>query len=375
MGNAPTDITSPVRFGIAGLGLMGSVHAQSLIDGKVPRAVLAAVCDPSEDRSLYKPAASVFTSAAAMIRSGKIDAILIATPHFSHTSIAIDALEQGLHVLVEKPISVHKADAEKLIAAHGRSDRLFAAMFNQRTDPHYTRLRDLIRSGELGEIRRVNWIITDWFRTDSYYRSGGWRATWLGEGGGVLLNQCPHNLDLMQWLFGMPMKVRALCQFGGSHDIEVEDSVTAVLEYPNGATGVFITSTGEAPGTNRLEVAAERGRVVIEAGTIRWLRNEVPMGEFCRTTKEKFAKPPVWNVELPIEGNGGQHVGIINNFVQALLDGAPLIAPGEEGIHSVELANAMLMSAFLDRAVELPIDSAHYEALLKEKMAHSRASR
>jgi predicted dehydrogenase len=375
MSSASSRISGPVRFGIAGLGLMGSVHARSIIDGKVPRAVLAAVCDPSEDLSRYEPSATVFPSTAAMIRSGKIDAILIATPHFSHTTIGIDALEQGLHVLVEKPISVHKADAEKLIAAHRRPGQLFAAVFNQRTDPHYIRLRDLIRSGELGEIRRVNWIITDWFRTDTYYRSGGWRATWSGEGGGVLLNQCPHNLDLMQWLFGMPAKVRAFCQFGGSHDIEVEDGVTAVLEYPNGATGVFITSTGEAPGTNRLEVAAERGRVVIEGGMIRWLRNEVPMSEFCRTTGEKFARPPVWNVELPITGNGEQHVGIMKNFVQALVDGAPLIAPAEEGIHSVELGNAMLMSAFLDREIELPIDSGHYETLLKEKIAHSRANR
>lgn len=367
-----TSSEKTLRLGIIGLGNMGTGHAQSILGGKIPRIKLAAVCDNAADLSKYAGDAKIFTSSEELIRSGEVDAVLIATPHYSHTTIGIDALQNGLHVLTEKPISVHKADAQRLIDAHTNPKQVFAAMFNQRTDPHYTKVRDLIQSGELGEIRRINWIITNWFRTHAYYNSGGWRATWGGEGGGVLLNQCPHNLDLFQWLFGLPARVRATASFGRYHDIEVEDDVTAVLEYDDGKTGVFITSTGEAPGTNRLEITAERGRVVIEDGTVRWTRNEIPMGEYSQTTSESFGTPEKWNIEIPVNGSGEQHVGILKNFAAAVLDGAPLIAPAEEGIRSVELGNAMLMSAFTGETVSLPLDGAAYEALLKEKIANSR---
>jgi predicted dehydrogenase len=281
------------------------------------------------------------------------------------------ALAAGLHVLVEKPISVHKADCERLIAAHRNERQVFAAMFNQRTDPAYRRIRALVGDGELGEIRRLNWIITDWFRTAAYYASGGWRATWAGEGGGVLLNQCPHNLDLLQWMFGLPVRVRAFCHFGRYHDIEVEDDVTAYLEFANGATGVFIASTGEAPGTSRLEVAAEGGRVVYERDELRFARNAVPMSEFSRTAPQAFARPECADCVVPLSDHGGQHNEILQNFADAILDGQPLIAPAREGIRSVELANAMLMSTWLDRTVELPLDGARYARLLRH---HARRS-
>jgi len=273
--------------------------------------------------------------------------------------------------MVEKPISVHRADAERLIAAYSNKKQVFAAMFNQRTDLYYRKIRQLIQSGELGELRRVNWIITNWFRTEAYYGSGGWRATWAGEGGGVLLNQCPHNLDLFQWMFGMPTSIRAFCKFGRYHDIEVEDDVTAYCEFANGATGVFITSTGEAPGTNRLEIAAERGRLVYENDTISFTRNEVPMSEFSKSSTQAFARPDSWDITVPAASHGGQHNEILQNFVDAILHGATLLAPAVEGIHSVELANAMLMSAWTDEAVTLPIDGKKYERLLKQKIAES----
>lgn len=350
---------------------MGSNHARNIIAGKIPGMELAAVCDVNAEAFKAFPDCKSFTDASEMIRSGKIDAVLIATPHYGHTTIGIEALKAGLHVLVEKPISVHKADCERLIAAHQGEDQVFAAMFNQRTDTRYTKLKELIDQGELGKINRINWIITDWFRTQTYYSSGGWRATWAGEGGGVLLNQCPHQLDLLQWLFGMPTKVRAFCQIGRFHDIEVEDDVTAYLEYAEGANGVFITTTGEAPGTNRLEVAAERGRIIIEGDRFEWTRNEMPTSEFCRTDPGRFSRPGVWNISVPTYGTGEQHVGIMKNFANAILNKAPLIAPAAEGIHSVELANAMLLSAFEDRTVELPIDAPAYETLLKKKIETS----
>jgi len=361
-----------VRFGVIGLGSMGSTHARSILDGKIPRAVLTAVCDQIPAATALFPEVAAFTSAKDLIASGLVDAVLIATPHFSHTAEGIAALHAGLHVLVEKPISVHKADCERLIAAHQPGRQIFAAMFNQRTDPYYTKLRDLIQSGELGAVRRIQWTVTDWFRSQAYYDSGGWRATWAGEGGGVLLNQCPHNLDLWQWLFGMPDEVRAFCTLGRYHNIEVEDDVTAYLHYRDGTTGVFITSTGEAPGSNRLEVAAERGRVVLEGGKISFTRNEVPMSKFCQTTTTRFNGPPTWEIAIPVPDRGAQHNGIITNFVAAILDGAPLLAPAQEGIHSVELANAMLLSSFENETISLPLDSARYEKALNDRIASSK---
>ncbi len=364
-----------VRLGIIGLGNMGRSHAGVVLSGKVSGCRLTAVADASDAALAAYSDLARFKTGPELISSGLVDAVLIATPHFSHTELGIQALKAGLHVLVEKPISVHKADCEKLIAAHQSKKLVFAAMFNQRTDPYYIKLRDLIRSGELGQIRRINWIITNWFRSAAYYGSGGWRATWEGEGGGVLLNQCPHQLDLWQWLFGMPDKVRSFCSIGRYHKIEVEDDVTTYMSYANGATGVFITSTGEAPGTNRLEVAGERGKVVIENDRFQFIRNEVEMTEFSNTTKESFAAPPVWNIDIPVSGHGAQHVAIMQNFAAAILDKAPLIAPAREGIHSVELANAMIFSSFEDKTITLPLDGKKYARLLQQKIAASKAKK
>jgi predicted dehydrogenase len=366
-----------VRLGIVGVGGMGSDHARRIQAAQVPRCELAAVCDLNPERCQAFPAVRAFASSAELIRSGLVDAVLVATPHYGHTTIGIDALQNGLHVLVEKPISVHKADAERLIAAHSDPTRVFAAMFNQRTDPSYRKIKQLLEAGELGSVRRTNWIITNWFRTEAYYRSGGWRATWEGEGGGVLLNQCPHNLDLFQWICGMPSAITAVGALGKYHDIEVEDEMTAIYEYPGGATGVFVATTGEAPGTNRLEICGDRGKLVFEDGKLRFTRNEVPADVFCRTSTEGFARPSVWNVEIPVSGGGEQHNGILKNFVAAILDGAPLIAPAEEGIRSVELANAMLYSALTGKRVELPLDSAAYAAHLRhlvETSTHVKAT-
>jgi predicted dehydrogenase len=340
------------------------------MEGRAPGLRLVAVSDGDPARLGNEADVKVFAKTSELIRSGEVDALLVATPHYSHTSIGIDALEHGLHLLVEKPVSVHKRDAERLIAAHeARKELVFAAMFNQRTDPFYRKIRALILDGELGEIRRVHWTITDWFRTAAYYASGGWRATWAGEGGGILLNQCPHNLDLLQWMCGMPARVRAFCGFGRYHDIEVEDDVTAYLEFPNGATGVFT-----APGINRLEIAAEQGLLVYENDQLTFTRNEVAMSEFSRASVQGFAKPAAAVVQYPISGHGEQHVGILRNFAEAILHGAALIAPAEEGMQSVELANAMLYSTFTGKTVELPLDGAAYERHLQGLIATSRSA-
>ncbi|MEZ6190385.1 MAG: Gfo/Idh/MocA family oxidoreductase [Phycisphaerales bacterium] len=367
-----TDKSKRVRLGVVGLGVMAQVHLKHAAE--MEGVEIAALCDTTEGTRLKtgeQYGCPVFTNHTELLQGDTCDAVLIATPHYDHTPIGIDALKSGKHVLVEKPISVHKADCERLIAAHTDKRLVFAAMFNQRTDPFYRKLKQLIDAGELGALVRVSWIITNWFRTEAYYRGGGWRATWKGEGGGVLLNQCPHQLDLMQWLFGMPTKVAGFCGFGKRHDIEVEDQVTAYLEYENGATGTFITSTGEAPGTNRLEVAGERGRVVIEDDTFRFTRNETPADEFIRTSPEPFGKPGVWNVNIPISGHGGQHKEVLLNFIDAIRNGTELIAPAAEGIRSVELGNAILYSSLTGQPVVMPLDSSAYEAKLKQLISDS----
>jgi predicted dehydrogenase len=362
-----------VRLGIIGMGNIGQHHAGYLMGNKVSRAELTAVASTTPSKlEKYKPL-KIFGDGEELIKSGLVDAVIIATPHFQHTTLGISALQQGVHVMVEKPISAHKADAERLIGAHKKHPKtVFAAMFQLRAEPRYLKIQKLIQSGELGEVVRMSWIMTDWFRTEAYYASGGWRATWKGEGGGVLLNQCLHNLDAMQWLLGMPTKVRGFCQLGRFHQIEVEDNVSAYLEYQNGATGMFVSSTGEAPGTNRFEIIGTRGKIVLERDKLSFTRNESDMLEFSRKAKLGFAKPEIWNVEIPFENAPNAHAILVQNFVNAILDGEPLIAPGAEGIQSVELANVILYSSLLEQTISLPMDSTAYEKTLTQLIAESK---
>lgn len=364
-----------IRLGIIGMGNIGKHHAGYLLEGRAARCELVAVTStsPGKLEPWRQRGLRVFGAAGELIRSTELDAVLIATPHFQHADLGIAALEAGKHVMVEKPISAHKADAERLIAAAAQHPRqVFAGMFQLRTEPRYQKIQKLIREGHLGELVRVSWIITDWYRTEAYYQSGGWRATWQGEGGGVLLNQCLHNLDVLQWLCGMPANVRSFAQLGRYHDIEVEDNVTAYLEWNNGATGVFVTSSGEAPGTNRFELAGTRGRIVLEHNRLVFTRNEVDMIEHCRTSKSGFLKPEVWNIEIPFADAPTPHATLMTNFADAILDGAPLIAPGAEGLGSVELANVLLYSSLIGQTVALPMDSAAFESKLNELIAGSR---
>lgn len=363
-----------VRIGIIGMGNMGRFHANDLLDGKVPRGELAAVgsTSPHKLEEYKEKGVQIFGSGKEMIASGAIDALLIATPHYQHTSLGVAALEAGLHIMVEKPISAHKADAERLIAAAAaRPDQVFGAMFQLRVEPRYQKIRELVQGGELGDLVRVLWIMTDWFRSEAYFQSGGWRATWKGEGGGVLLNQCLHQLDAMQWITGMPSKVRSHVGIGRWHDIEVEDDVTCYMEFANGASGAFITSSGETPGSNRFEIAGTKGRLILENDTLTLTRNEVPSDEWCKTSKIGFQKPETTVEEIPIPGADAAHASLMTNFVNAILDGEALIAPGVEGLGSVELANVMVYSGLLNESVDLPMDGAAWEAKLNELIANS----
>jgi predicted dehydrogenase len=363
----------PVRLGIIGLGEMGCAHARQVRAGAVPFLRLAAVADLDPARLAEFAPAAPFTDPQALIDSGAVDAVLVATPHFSHAGIGCAVLRAGLHLLVEKPVAAQTSAARRLLASARRRPRLVSAvMFNQRTDPLHRRLRTLLQSGELGAVRRAQWTLTHWFRSAAYYRSSPWRATWAGEGGGVLLNQCVHQLDLLQWFLGSPRHVRAHCAFGRYHDIEVEDDVTAYCEYPRGTHVTLITSTGEAPGTNRLEIAAEGGQLVLDQGGLTLRRNAAPMSAFSRTTPDFFAAPAVNTRTWHRTGPGGQHREILRNFTAAILRREPLIAPLTEGLASLELANALLLSAWTDERIALPLNAARYDRELARQMARSR---
>ena len=366
-----------VRIGIIGIGGMGSNHAKMILSGQVPRLRLTAVADVSQSRLDWAKEnlpedIALFSDGRALIDSGKCDAVLIATPHYFHPEYVIYALEHGVHALSEKPAGVYTKQVRAMNEAAEKSDKVFAIMFNQRTNCVYRKLHEMIESGELGQLRRVNWIITDWYRTQAYYDAAGWKATWDGEGGGVLLNQCPHQLDLLQWLCGLPVKVRAFCHEAKWHDIEVEDDVTAYMEFGNGATGVFVTTTGDAPGTNRLELTFEKAKIVCEYDRLTYDRLTVNERDFCRTEKNGFAKPQTERITVETDGRNEQHAGVLKAFTARILDGTPLIADGTEGIRALMLSNAMFLSSWLDRTVTLPIDEDLFLAELNKRRSTSK---
>ena len=362
-----------IRLGIIGFGNMGTTHAKNVSSENCPDIILAAVADIKEARlkaakETYEGIAC-FSTAEEMFDSGLIDACIVAVPHYDHTTLAIMAIEKGIHVMVEKPAGVYTKQVEEMNAvADENPDVVFGMMFNQRTNCLYRKMRELVQSGRYGEIRRTSWIITNWYRPQAYYDSGDWRATWAGEGGGVLLNQCPHQLDLWQWICGMPVKVHAKLKYGKWHNIEVEDDVTAYVEYANGATGTFITTTGDGLGTNRFEVQMDKAKLVVEDGKLRVWEFEMTEQEFSRTNERPFAAIPVKEIEVETDGKHEAHTGVMNAFANKILGKGELVAGGEEGINGLTLSNAMHLSDFLDREITLPIDADLYKEELMKRV-------
>jgi len=368
-----------VRLGIIGLGNIGTLHCGYM--NELGNAELRAICDVDESKFALSEVEdfdheaggmegledlSTFRDYEEMYQSGEIDAVIIGTPHYFHPPMTIDAFREGLHVLCEKPIAVTAKEARRMKEAHQETDLVFSAMFQKRTAPQSVRLKEMIEGGELGEIRRINWIKTDWFRTQTYYDSGGWRGNWNGEGGGVLTNQCPHDLDLFQWCFGTPTKLTALSYLGKWHDITVEDDISVLMEMENGATASFITSTGDAPGTDRLEVTAEKGKLVFEDGELTFHRLEEPLQKLLEEVDQSFYSPEVHYEDVEVEERPSGHRYITQNFVNSILDGEELIAPGEEGVESVQLANAMLYSGLRGEQVDFPVPEDEFVELLEE---------
>ena len=377
-----------VRFGIIGIGKMGSQHCMRFTHGLIKNGVLTAVCDIAPERKkwaeekLAPKGVEFFDDYKALIDSGKVDAVLIATPHYYHPVMAIYALEKGLHTLIEKPAGVYtKAVREMNEVAAAKPELTFGIMYNQRTNKLYRFAKELVETGRLGSMKRINWIITNWYRPQAYYDQGGWRGTWAGEGGGVLINQCPHQLDLFQWLGGMPSSVRAHTEVGKNRNINVENDVTAFMEYENGATGVFITSTHDFPGTNRLEIDGDKGKLVIEGGKLTFTELEVSETEFNAVNRKFMPRIPSRKIKKRIGLLGQakmflfeQHTGIINNFISNILFGTPLIAPGAEGIRGLTISNAIHLSGWTGEKVTLPINEDKYIEELEKRKAEELAS-
>lgn len=366
-----------VRVGIIGIGNIGTIHANNILAGKCPEITLAAVADINPARldwcKSVSPETKLFGNADEMLDSGEIDACIVSVPHFFHPEYAVKCMKRGIHVMVEKPAGVYTKQVLEMNAESEKHPKVvFGVMFNQRTNHIYRKMRELVQSGIYGSVRRTNWIITNWYRPQAYYDSGDWRATWSGEGGGVLLNQCPHQLDLWQWICGMPVRVESHMGFGKWHDIEVEDDVTTYVEYENGATGIFITTTGDPCGCNRFEIQLDRAKLIADGDTLTVTETEMTEQEFSKENKIPFGCPEKRTFTPETDGRNEQHVGVLNSWAGCILHGTPLVADGKEGINGLELSNAMHLSAFTGKTVSLPIDGDLYYSELMKRVATSR---
>jgi len=368
-----------IRIAVIGVGVMGSMHVEDII--QLEDTELAAVCDIDKGRADHfagNYGVPAYYDHHDLLVKTDLDAVLIATPHYDHPPIAMDAFKRGIHVMTEKPIAVHVKAAQEMIAAYHKAREVtphlvFGVMFQQRTYGFWKKVKSLIEEGELGRLIRATWIITDWFRTQSYYDNGGWRATWKGEGGGVLLNQCPHNLDLYQWFVGMPVRVAGFAAIGKYHNIEVEDEVTGYLEYENGMVGHIITSTAESPGTNRLEIVGENGKLLFEDHKLTFYRNRYSMFDQIRNAASGYEIVENWAIDVPYRHHSQiGHRLMTENFANAILKGEKLIAPAEEGLYSLTLGNAIMLSSFLGHPVDLPLDAEAYAAKLQELIENSQ---
>lgn len=370
-------IMNKVRFGVVGIGNMGSSHAKNLYDGMIDNAVLSAVCDINPKKLIWAKenlvGVSLFDNYRDLLSSSEVDAVIIATPHYLHPVVAIEAFECGLNVLTEKPAGVYVEKVLEMNDAAKKSGKTFGIMYNQRTNAIFRKAREIMLSGEIGKLKRVIWINTNWYRRQEYYDSGSWRATWRDEGGGVLINQSPHNIDILQWIVGMPCKVTATCGYGKFHDIEVEDDVSAFFEFPDGATGALFTSTGENPGTNRLEISCDQAKMVIENGKLCMWKYEIPEHEYRNFNTADYKKIKCEYSEfIPDDDDKSAHNQILQNFVNNILFGEDLIAPGYDGIKGLSISNAIHLSDWTNAPVELPLDSKKHKKFLDEKIKNSK---
>lgn len=376
------------RLAVIGIGRMGGRHARNIFKGVVKHATLAAVCDTDEkvlEAFCTKYKVKGYTDRIKMLEEVKPDGVIIATPHYSHVEIAKDCLAKDTDFLIEKPVSVTVKEAQELKELLDKKpDVIGALMLNQRTNRMYAKAKELIEAGKIGQIKRVNFIVTDWYRSQYYYNMGGWRASWSGEGGGTLINQCVHQLDIWQWIVGMPDKIYAVCKTVG-RDITTENDVTAIMSY-EGFEGVFTASTHELPGTNRLEIAGENGKIVIDKRKMRYYLNKYPEPIVNQRAKhdygnreDKKSKKRTYTyglLRLIYDAINGQQARVLNNFVEVLAtrDKSRLIADVNDGINGLSIINAINMSAWKGAQVKVPVDTQEYVIALNKKIAEEKSA-
>lgn len=377
-------MTTKVRLGIIGHGAEGGMYAKFIADGRVPEMEIGAICDilPEKKEAADAYGVPFFTDYIDMLESGTVDAIVTCVPHYLHPEMGIESLKRGIHTLLEKPVGVYTKQAREVIEfAEKTPDVKCGVFFNQRTNPLYKDIKALLDSGELGALRHTSWIITTWWRPQGYYNQSEWRATWGGEGGGVLVNQAPHQLDLWQWMCGAPKSIFAKASYGFRRDIVVEDEVNVLADFGNGATGTFITCTNDLPGTDRLEILCDRGKIVVENSdtvTITRLKDDeqelskgMSMADVVALFTGKLDRESLMTTETtPYESVwGGQHVEVLANFAAQILHDAEPLAPVADGIYGVRLANAIHLSSWTGSEVSLEdFDEDRYLDLLNERI-------
>lgn len=379
-------MTDKVRLGIIGLGAQGSMYATFIADGAVPNMVIGAIADTDPAKAAVAAEkyqdVPFYADSIALLESGDVDAVVTTVPHYLHPQMGIDALSRGVHALVEKPAGVYTKQVRELNAfAASHPELSFGIMFNQRNNPLYIRLKEIVDNGEIGNILRSNWIITNWWRPQGYYDQSEWRATWGGEGGGVLVNQAPHQLDLWQWICGVPEKVFSKVSYGFRRNIAVEDEVTALADFGNGVTGVFVTATHDLVGTDRFEILGDQGKIVVEGSKTavvtrlkkpeRELSEGMDMGDVMKLFMGQLNSDDLYTTEtIEFESPwGAQHAGVLENFAANILDGTPLLAPGSDGIKGVRLANAIHLSSWTGQEVSLDFDEDEFLAELNTRIA------
>jgi predicted dehydrogenase len=361
------------RVGLTGAGFIGFQHALSIVDGKVPNAILTGIVARSEATKKnviekFGPQIKIFNSDDEMFSSQLIDGVIIATPHFAHPEQGINAFQHNLHVLMEKPVGVYPDTVRELNQIAQKSNKKFALMFNLRAKPIFKKIKNILDENTIGKLQRVHWNITEMYRSQAYYDSNAWRATWQGEGGGVLINQGSHYLDLFQWYFGNPKSIKADCHIGRYRNIEVEDDVTAYFKLRNGADGVIHLSTGEVCGLNRLEIVGDAGKIIQEGLEVTLFKSECSGTEFNKKNKDVWAMPTYTKETIKLEDNPNSHADIISNWVQSCRNGADIIVPGLEGLESVLLANAMYLSSWKNTTIDFPFTEDEFCEILKSKI-------
>jgi predicted dehydrogenase len=360
-----------LRLGIIGLGNIGLQHVEHILSGAIEGCRITALCARGLSPLAERLNVSQYSDYRELVDSQVCDALIVATPTHAHFNIGCYALERGLHVLMEKPIGLSVFEGERMLALV-EPEQVFGLMLNQRVDPVFVLMKSAMDKDLLGPVQRVSWTMTNWFRPEVYFQTSDWRATWFGEGGGLLVNQCIHNLDILQWICGMPKRIQGFCGFGKYHDIEVEDEAIAVFEYGNGSVATFVGSTGESPGVNRFEIVGDRGMLSYDGKRLLHLENDPSTSQFSQTTMDMFGQPDVCTYDLSPCSSTDQHTAILQNFVNAVNLGEHLIAPAEEGLRSLAIANAILLSAWSGERLEMPIDSTRFHKALDLRRRQSR---